>query len=182
MKHISNKTLKNKKKKKNKKNKKSKTRKWTMKYKRSINCKKPKGFSQKQYCKYGRKKGGGVVTDDPELRLPPPDVYESWNEDFFLDFIEQSNNVEDLRTIIHHLNEINNIDGTLIHTSKAGYMAIKKYNRITEYGSELYSWLQDQANFIISDSSPNNPINGVEYFGENGKELIGSDRHEQFRI
>jgi len=30
--------------------------KWSAKYKRSINCKKPKGFSQKQYCKYGRKK------------------------------------------------------------------------------------------------------------------------------
>ncbi len=31
-------------------------RKWTMKYKKSINCRKPKGFSQKQHCKYGRKK------------------------------------------------------------------------------------------------------------------------------
>jgi len=30
--------------------------KWTLKYKRSINCKIPRGFSQKQYCKYGRKK------------------------------------------------------------------------------------------------------------------------------
>jgi thiol-disulfide isomerase/thioredoxin len=29
--------------------------KWTRKYKLSINCKKPKGFSQKQHCKYGRK-------------------------------------------------------------------------------------------------------------------------------
>ena len=29
--------------------------KWTRKYKKSINCKNPKGFSQKQYCKYGRK-------------------------------------------------------------------------------------------------------------------------------
>tara|TARA_B100001287_G_C22223869_1_gene318279 strand:+ start:92 stop:484 length:393 start_codon:yes stop_codon:yes gene_type:complete len=29
--------------------------KWSKKYKKSINCKKPKGFSQKQYCKYGRK-------------------------------------------------------------------------------------------------------------------------------
>lgn len=28
--------------------------KWSRKYKKSINCKKPKGFSQKQYCKYGR--------------------------------------------------------------------------------------------------------------------------------
>lgn len=29
--------------------------KWTKKYKKSINCRKPKGFSQRQYCKYGRK-------------------------------------------------------------------------------------------------------------------------------
>ena len=28
---------------------------WSRKYKRSINCRRPKGFSQKQYCKYGRK-------------------------------------------------------------------------------------------------------------------------------
>ena len=28
---------------------------WSMKYKKSINCKRPKGFSQRQYCKYGRK-------------------------------------------------------------------------------------------------------------------------------
>lgn len=30
--------------------------KWSRKYKKSINCRKPKGFSQKQYCKYGRRK------------------------------------------------------------------------------------------------------------------------------
>jgi uncharacterized protein YoxC len=30
-------------------------RKWSNQYKKSINCKKPNGFSQKQYCKYGRK-------------------------------------------------------------------------------------------------------------------------------
>jgi thiol-disulfide isomerase/thioredoxin len=29
--------------------------KWSRKYKLRINCNKPKGFSQKQYCKYGRK-------------------------------------------------------------------------------------------------------------------------------
>lgn len=32
------------------------TRKWSMKYKKSINCNRPKGFSQKQHCKYGRRK------------------------------------------------------------------------------------------------------------------------------
>lgn len=30
--------------------------KWSQKYKKSINCRRPKGFSQKQYCKYSRKK------------------------------------------------------------------------------------------------------------------------------
>lgn len=35
---------------------KTKKRKWSLKYKRSINCKKPKGFSQKQYCKRKGKK------------------------------------------------------------------------------------------------------------------------------
>lgn len=34
----------------------NKGKKWTYKYKRSINCKRPKGFSQKQYCKYSRNK------------------------------------------------------------------------------------------------------------------------------
>ncbi len=29
--------------------------KWSMKYKKSINCKRPMGFSQRQHCKYGRK-------------------------------------------------------------------------------------------------------------------------------
>lgn len=29
--------------------------KWSRKYKLSINCKSPRGFSQRQYCKYGRK-------------------------------------------------------------------------------------------------------------------------------
>jgi vacuolar-type H+-ATPase subunit F/Vma7 len=40
---------------KSRKTKKQRGGKWSKKYKRSINCKRPKGFSQKQYCKYGRK-------------------------------------------------------------------------------------------------------------------------------
>lgn len=36
--------------------KRKKNRHWSNKYKKSINCKRPKGFSQKQYCKYGRNK------------------------------------------------------------------------------------------------------------------------------
>jgi hypothetical protein len=40
----------------NHKNKTKKHHKWSMKYKKSINCNRPRGFSQKQYCKYGRNK------------------------------------------------------------------------------------------------------------------------------
>ena len=39
----------------NGKNKTHKKR-WSMKYKRSINCRRPRGFSQRQHCKYGRGK------------------------------------------------------------------------------------------------------------------------------
>ena len=35
--------------------------KWSTKYKKSINCKKPKGFSQKQYCKYGKAKKSTIA-------------------------------------------------------------------------------------------------------------------------
>ena len=51
---IANKTKKHRKK--NTKHKVYKGGKWTKKYKSSVNCNSPKGFSQKQYCKYGRYK------------------------------------------------------------------------------------------------------------------------------
>jgi len=38
------------------KKRKSKRRHWSAKYKKSINCRRPKGFSQRQHCKYGRKR------------------------------------------------------------------------------------------------------------------------------
>ena len=39
----------------NMKQQKTRKHKWSQKYKKSINCRRPKGFSQKQYCKYSRK-------------------------------------------------------------------------------------------------------------------------------
>jgi hypothetical protein len=35
-----------------------------MKYKRSINCRRPRGFSQRQYCKYGRKTRKNLATKE----------------------------------------------------------------------------------------------------------------------
>ena len=44
------------------------TEKWTKKYKKSINCSSPRGFSQKAHCA-GRKKNEGVAEDlDENLR------------------------------------------------------------------------------------------------------------------
>ena len=44
------------------------TEKWTKKYKKSINCSSPRGFSQKAHCA-GRKKNEGVAEDlDEDLR------------------------------------------------------------------------------------------------------------------
>jgi hypothetical protein len=34
-----------------------------MKYKRSIDCSKPKGFSQRQHCNYGRTKTGKIIAE-----------------------------------------------------------------------------------------------------------------------
>ena len=54
-------------------------KKWSKKYKAKINCKNPKGFSQKQYCKYGRKKmkgGGGSMS----LLSTPTNAYDPYIE------------------------------------------------------------------------------------------------------
>lgn len=53
---------------------------WSKKYKKSINCNKPKGFSQKQYCKYGKNKTQKRKTkfkDYPEFRpnLTPREIF-----------------------------------------------------------------------------------------------------------
>ena len=48
-------------------------RKWSTKYKKSINCNRPRGFSQRQYCAYGR---GSRTTMKPRFNQSGGDV---WN-------------------------------------------------------------------------------------------------------
>ena len=43
---------------------------WSIKYKRSINCKRPKGFSQKQYCRR-QARGGRRLSGLGQLPLAP---------------------------------------------------------------------------------------------------------------
>jgi len=54
--------------------------KWSKKYKKSIDCKNPKGFSQKQHCKYGKNKTRKIkikFKDYPDFRpnLTPRDMF-----------------------------------------------------------------------------------------------------------
>ena len=47
----------------------SSSHRWSLKYKRSINCRHPRGFSQKQHCKYGRKGWKTAVRGTRRIKL-----------------------------------------------------------------------------------------------------------------
>ena len=47
----------------------TKRHRWSMKYKRSINCRRPRGFSQRQHCKYGRRGWTAATTRRIKSRL-----------------------------------------------------------------------------------------------------------------
>lgn len=174
-----------------KKNKKS--GKWSRKYKKSINCRRPKGFSQKQYCKYGRKKRGG--RSDPG--------YSTMSEQELLELIANLNNPNNLDTLKDIAQAKNTFDTTgqeIVGTTKTGFMALKKIFKILtelldrhaytneEWTDELnedharYAWFQDEADAIISDSSPEDPVEGVIYYNTEGEPLYGLDFHEQFQV
>ena len=166
------KTMKNKKKKKKKKKTKTKTkkRKWSMKYKKSINCKRPKGFSQKQYCKFGRKKKGGREN------------FTQYSQNELIDMInDDRTSLDQLKNIINDLNTIET-DEQLTRTSKAGFMALKKYNLRTNYESELYNWLENQADSLVSESSLDDPLDGVVYVDSSNQPLTGLEFHNQFNV
>tara|TARA_B100001063_G_C16759138_1_gene554949 strand:- start:1888 stop:2457 length:570 start_codon:yes stop_codon:yes gene_type:complete len=123
------------------KKKKTNKRKWSMKYKKSINCKKPKGFSQKQYCKFGRKKKGGV---------------KNWRE------IIINSSYDKLKTIIGKLNTIDTENNSITKTTKFGYMALIKYNQLNPL-DDIYKGFKTQALNLINESRTGTPIVGVDY-------------------
>ena len=65
---------------------------WSVKYKKSINCSNPKGFSQKQYCKRKRK-GGGYKNESVEPNY----------------FLQSSNNHHPTDFDTYHLDEVKDI-------------------------------------------------------------------------
>ena len=141
-----------------------------MKYKKSINCKRPKGFSQKQYCKFGRKKKGGREN------------FTQYSQNELIDMInDDRTSLDQLKNIINDLNTIET-DEQLTRTSKAGFMALKKYNLRTNYESELYNWLENQADSLVSESSQDDPLDGVVYVDSSNQPLTGLEFHNQFDV
>ena len=135
-----------------------------MKYKKSISCKKPKGFSQKQYCKFGRKKKGGGEN------------WTSYSQDDLINIInnETTTSVK-LKTIIDQLNTFEN--GDLTVTTKPGYMALIRYNQLTDYSDDTYNEFELKARTLMEESSD---IEGVQYRDMNHQELTGLNFHRQF--
>tara|TARA_B110000008_G_scaffold87181_1_gene89118 strand:- start:1428 stop:2051 length:624 start_codon:yes stop_codon:yes gene_type:complete len=131
------------------KKKKTNKRKWSMKYKKSINCKKPKGFSQKQYCKFGRKKKGGG------------DNWRSYGEDDLINIINNETTTPvQLKSIINQLNKFEN--GNLTETTKPGYMALIRYTLLNPLDN-IYKGFETRALNLINESLTGTHIVGVDY-------------------
>ena len=113
------------------------------------------------------------------------------------------NNLYVLKEIIQAKNTFDTTGEELIGTTKTGFMALKKINKLlnnfldrhhyidsdNELWTEeldndhrIYANLEDVADAIISDSSPEDPIEGVVYNDVDGNPLYGLDFHEQFQI
>ena len=115
---------------------KQKSRKWSIKYKKSINCKRPKGFSQRQYCKYGRKQKGGMSENQPN----PGGEYNMDNiteerKQEVLQLIRNTNdhrNLDQLKTIISDNVEWedNNYFPKIVRINEIGRKALKKMYKL----------------------------------------------------
>ena len=71
----------------------------------------------------------------------------------------------------------------LIGTSKVGYIALKKYNQITNYEDDIvHRWESDADDIISSAYDDIYDIKGVTYYDENDNLLGPLEFHEQFRI
>lgn len=122
-----------------------------MKYKKSINCKKPKGFSQKQYCKFGRKKKGGGV------------IWTSYGPDELINIINnETTTLVQLKSIIDQLNTFDT-EGNLTKTTKPGYMALIRYTRLYPSQDSKYNNFKTRALNLIEESRRGTPIVGVDY-------------------
>ena len=82
-------------------------KKWSLKYKNSINCNKPKGFSQKQFCKY--KKGGKKTLKKKFLYNPnnPKKSFDVYIDKNPKDTIHiKYSTLEDVNNTIHKLEKL----------------------------------------------------------------------------
>ena len=112
---------------------------WTVKYKKKINCSNPKGFSQKQYCK--RKRKGGKYKNESVNN----DLIESTLNDIFLELSDVSDWYADV--------EVYSTPGKSTGTDYEVYISFGDYEPYLhrgEEGREDYGYKQKEIpeNFI----------------------------------
>jgi hypothetical protein len=97
-------------------------RRWSVKYKKKINCNNPKGFSQIQYCK--RKiRGGGYKTESTQFNSIKETL-----EDIFLE-------VSDVGSWYAHVEEYSTL-GTITGTSYEVYISFGDFEAYLKRGED----------------------------------------------
>jgi len=155
------------------------SKRWSSKYKKSINCNNPKGFSQKQYCK--RKKSGGKYKESRALDLQRIHKAASvpYTESGNLRKFSSNTNPEDL---IWHRDD----EDRKIHVLSGNNWMLQFDNEIPtklEIGKDYFinknSWhriLKGEQDFVIKISSNNNIYDKQKQRSvllENAKKIFG---------
>ena len=110
-----------------------KKRKWSKKYKDSIDCNHPKGFSQKQHCKYGRKKSPRGYNSTPKKKVTYFENYDLYSDANPKDTIRTPYaTMKDLKSSIRKLEKIYK-DGVKPHTR-----IVKNANKINQSLRVIY--------------------------------------------
>jgi hypothetical protein len=145
-------------------------RRWSVKYKKKINCSNPKGFSQIQYCK--RKRRGGHYKTESALFESLEDQIKSYLSQIFLELEDEGYDIEVTKINYHyvpiHLRDFKiKISGKYIEENvipsietSINYMSNEGFNRhwimVENYGKLTMNELRSYFNLQKSLVNPPN--------------------------
>ena len=154
---------------------------WSVKYKKSINCSNPKGFSQKQYCKRKRK-GGGYKNESVDLNNSLSEDDRQYHLDeiksIFQDYIDEYNidelpddldeNDDSRPGIYYHIADFSEIADR--HRRPNGVLRRPQFELTLYCYSEFYlNWYLGDKDWTEEDAKEKNVL-WYKYF-----KLIGED-------
>ena len=123
-------------------------------------------------------------------------IFSNTSTDELIEIInDNETTLEDLRYIIYAKNKLQIIDENtldfgfegdmaVVDTTKAGYMALKKYNQRTQDRFEQYLQFEGNAESIITEGACrlSHPIEDVNYKNDDNTPFQGNEYLEQFNI